>query len=132
VRILPGDTEEDVLAHLARVIDDPAIEIEGTSWGVGATPASMDGPAFRLAAASINAVLPEAIVVPGLAAGATDSRYFAGVADEILRFVPERLAIEQASGAHGRDERIAVETLGDSAAIALGMVRRAGAGLANP
>jgi carboxypeptidase PM20D1 len=126
VRILPGDTPEDVLAHMARVIDNPTIEIEGEDWGIGATPASIDGPAFQLATEAITAVLPDAVVVPGLVPGATDSRYFAGIADEILRFVPERVGIEQTGGAHGRDERLAVEFLGDSVAIAIGMMRRAG------
>jgi carboxypeptidase PM20D1 len=127
VRILPGDTEEDVLAHLAQVIDDPEIEIEGISWGEGATPASVTGEAFPLAAESVLAVLPDAVVLPGLVPGATDSRHFAGIVDEIIRFVPERLHMDQASGAHGRDERLAVEYLADSVAIAVGMVRRAGA-----
>ncbi len=127
VRILPGDTEEEVLAHLARVIDDPEIEIEGTSWGEASPPTSTAGQAFALAAEAVLAVLPDAVVLPGLIPGATDSRHFAGLADEIIRFVPERLHMDQSSGAHGRDERIAVEYLADSVAIAVGMVRRAGA-----
>jgi carboxypeptidase PM20D1 len=127
VRILPGDTREDVIAHLTRVIDDPGIEIKGTSWGDGAPPASVTGQAFPLVAESVLAVLPDAVVLPGLIPGATDSRHFAGIVDEIIRFVPERLHMDQASGAHGRDERLAVEYLADSVAIAVGMVRRAGA-----
>lgn len=127
VRILPGDTPEDVLAHLTRVIDDPEIEIKGTSWGEGATPASVSGVAFPLVAAAVTDVLPDAVVLPGLIPGATDSRHFAGIVDEIIRFVPERLHMDQASGAHGRDERIAIETMADSVAIAVGMVRAAGA-----
>ena len=66
-------------------------------------------------------------MLPGLVPGATDSRHFAGIVDEIIRFVPERLHMDQAGGAHGRDERLAVEHLADSVAIAIGMVRRAGA-----
>ena len=127
VRILPGDTPDDVIAHLTRVIDDPEVEIEGTSWGEGAAPAPVSGVAFSLAKAAITEVLPEAVVLPGLIPGATDSRHFAGLVDEILRFVPERLSMDQVGGAHGRDERLAVEHLADSVAIAVGMVRRAGA-----
>lgn len=129
VRILPGDMPEDVLAHLEAVIDDPEIEIRGRAWGEAAPAASADGPAFALAAAAVTEVLPEAVILPGLVPGATDSRHFAGVADEILRFVPMRLGMEQVGGAHGRDERIAVETLADSRAIAIGMLRRAAAGV---
>lgn len=126
VRILPGDTQEDVLAHLEAVIDDPEIEIVGTSWGRAAEPASVSGLAFPLARAAVLAVLPHAVVIPGMVPGATDSRHFAGQVDEIVRFVPERLQMDQSSGAHGRDERLAVEHLADSVAIAVGMMRRAG------
>ena len=126
VRRLPGDTSEDVLAHLERVIDDPEIEIEGENWGDGATPASVDGFAFPLAAESIKEVLPDAVVIPGLVPGATDSRHFAGLVDEILRFIPQRAQMDLIGGAHGRDERVAIEHLAESVAIAVGMVRRAG------
>jgi carboxypeptidase PM20D1 len=126
VRRLPGDTSEDVLAHLERVIDDPEIEIEGENWGDGATPASVDGFAFLLAAESIKEVLPDAVVIPGLVPGATDSRHFAGLVDEILRFIPQRAQMDLIGGAHGRDERVAIEHLAESVAIAVGMVRRAG------
>ena len=128
VRILPGDTQQDVLDHITRAIDDPEIEVRGSGWGEGAPAASAEGPAFQLAKAAVLAELPEAIVLPGLVPGATDSRYFAPVADEILRFVPMQLAVGDTSGAHGRDERLLVEPLARSRAIAVGMVRRAASG----
>jgi carboxypeptidase PM20D1 len=128
VRILPGDTPDDVLVHLTKVIDDPEIEIVGEAWGEAAPAASADGPAFQLAAAAVKEVLPAAVVLPGLVPGATDTRHFVGLSREILRFVPMQVGIEQVGGAHGRDERIAVEPLARSRAIALGMVRRAAAG----
>ena len=127
VRILPGDTKADVLAHLAKVIDDPEIEIEGTDWGTSPAPAEMSGPAFTLAADAVMDVITDAIVLPGMVPGATDSRHFAGISDEILRFVPQRAHSDLLGGAHGRDERIKVEHLADSVAIAIGMVRRAAA-----
>ncbi len=126
VRILPGDTPEDVIEHLTRVIDDSGIEITGTPWGRAPEPAAVDGIAFPLASDAIRSVYPDAVVLPGLIAGATDSRHFAGIADEIIRFIPERVHVSQADGAHGRDERIAVAHLADSVAIATEMVRRAG------
>ncbi len=127
VRMLPGDTPEDVHAHLTKVIDDPEIEIVGTEWAEAAAPASSDGPAFALARDAISSVLPDVVVIPGLVPGATDSRHFAGLVDEILRFVPQRVSMELIGGAHGRDERTAVEPLAQSVAIAVEMVRRAGA-----
>jgi len=128
VRILPGDTPKDVLEHLSEVIDDPEIEIVGDNWGEAAPPASADGDAYQLAKAAVLEEIPEAVVIPGLVPGATDTRHFVGIADEILRFVPMHVGMEQVGGAHGRDERIAVEPLARSRAIAIGMVRRAVSG----
>jgi len=128
VRILPGDTPEDVLAHIKDAIDDPEIEVVGESWGEAAAPASAKGPAFQLVAAAVRDVMPEAIVSPGLVPGATDTRHFVGVAKEILRFVPMQVTMDAVGGAHGRDERIAVAPLASSRAIAIGMVRRAASG----
>ena len=116
------------MSHLSSVIDDPEIEIVGRGWGEAAPAASAKGSAFRLAAAAVHEVFPEAVILPGLVPGATDSRHFAAVADEILRFIPMRLSMELTSGAHGRDERIAVENLAQSRAIAIGMLRRAASG----
>jgi len=128
VRILPGDTPDDVLAHLEDAIDDPEIEIVAERWGMSAPAASASGPAFQLAKEAVLAEIPDAVVLPGLVPGATDTRHFGEVADEILRFVPMQLEVTDSSGAHGRDERIAVEHLARSVRIATGMVRRAAAG----
>ena len=103
VRRLPGDTPQDVLDHFKKVIDDPEIEIEGTNWGDGATPASVDGFAFPLAAAAIKEVMPDVIVLPGLLPGATDTRLFAHLVDVILCFIPQMVQLELSSGKHGRD-----------------------------
>ncbi|MFK7897118.1 MAG: M20/M25/M40 family metallo-hydrolase [Myxococcota bacterium] len=129
VRILPGDTPEDVLAHLRKVIDDPEIEIEGTPWGPISKPGSSSGPAFQMAADAVRGVLPEAVVMPGLVPGATDTVHYMGITDEVLRFVPLRVGIAQVGGAHGRNERIAVAPLEQSRRIATDLMRRAGAGL---
>ncbi len=129
VRILPGDTAEEVLAHLEKAIDDPEIEIEGTPWGPVSEPGSSSGPAFRMAANAVKKVLPDAVVMPGLVPGATDTRHYMGITDEVLRFLPLRVGIEQVGGAHGRNERIAVEPLEQSRAIAIDLVRRAGSGV---
>lgn len=131
VRILPGDTAEEVLAHLTKAIDDPEVEIEGASWGSVAEPGSSGGPAFQMAAKAVQKVLPDAVVMPGLVPGATDTRHYMGITDEVLRFIPLRVGIEQVGGAHGRNERIAVEPLEQSRAIAVDLIRRAANGFGN-
>jgi carboxypeptidase PM20D1 len=125
-RILPGDTPEDVLAHVRAVIDDSEIEVEAEPWGGIAAPGSIHAEGFTLAAEAALAVLPDAVVLPGLIPGATDARHFTDIAEDSYRFAPARISMELMSGFHGRDERIPIAHLGESAKIATEMVRRAG------
>ena len=57
---------------------------------------------------AIRRVVPEAIVAPYQVVVATDSRYFAGLAENVYRFLPLRLAPSDLERIHGTDERIAI------------------------
>jgi carboxypeptidase PM20D1 len=127
-RLLPGDTPEDVIEHVRETIDDPTIEIEPLSWSSAPPPASIDGEGFELIRESVTDVLPDAVILPGLLPGATDTRHFAKIAKDVYRFVPVRVGMDLMKSFHGRDERMGVAHLGEAVDIAKGMVRRS----ANP
>ena len=75
-RILPGQSVDDVIAHVRRVIADDrvAIELLAPTQPSGISPAS--GPAWDRVCAAITATFPEAGIAPYLQLGATDSRQF--------------------------------------------------------
>jgi carboxypeptidase PM20D1 len=125
-RILPGDTPEDVLAHVEAVIDDSEIEVAAEPWEGIASPGSIHAEGFALAAEAALAVVPDAVVLPGLIPATTDARHFTDVAKDIYRFAPAWISMDSMGGFHGRDERIPIAHLGESAEIATEMVRRAG------
>lgn len=108
-RLFPGDTPEDVAAHLAEVIDDEGVEIE-LLGGNGASAVSSDeSRGFTDIAAAIARVFPDAIVAPGLVLAATDTRHYSRIADDAYRFGPLVLTTEDAKRIHGVNERIGVE-----------------------
>jgi carboxypeptidase PM20D1 len=111
-RLRPGDTVADVADHLHKVIADPGIEITRVGPGNEASPvAALDSPGYLLVAKAIESSFPEALVVPGLVVGATDTRHYVGLADASLRFGPMRLGPKDLSRIHGTNERIAVTNL---------------------
>jgi carboxypeptidase PM20D1 len=115
-RILPGDTVESVLAHVRRAVDDPriAVELEGSEPPKDPSPTSPDdGPAFSAIERALAAVYPEAVVAPYLVVGATDGRHYARIADGVYRILPFRVGDDALRLAHGTDERLAVENLGN-------------------
>lgn len=112
VRILPGDTIEDVLEHLRDVVDDPRVTIETEAPAIAASTISpIDDDVFRGLMLAVRELDPRAVVAPGLVVGTTDAKHYAGLGEHVYRFSPIRLGPEDLPRLHGVDERIAVADL---------------------
>jgi carboxypeptidase PM20D1 len=108
-RILPGDSIEGVLAHVRRVVDDPRVSVR--ALGGGNEPSgvsSADSAAFARLERAIRGTFGDAVVVPYLVGGGTDSRHYAGVAEDVYRFAGVEIEAADLATMHGTDERIAV------------------------
>lgn len=109
-RILPGDTQESVKDRVVSVIDDPRVKISKLSFGNDpSTVTPVDGFGFKLVEAAARKTFDQVIVAPFLMVGATDSRHFGKVSDQIIKFSPMNDPI----GFHGIDERISVKGFQD-------------------
>jgi carboxypeptidase PM20D1 len=125
VRLLPGDTIEEVVERLRRVVDDPRVAIAVEPDAVAASRISpIDDPIFRDLAVTIREVDERVIVAPGLMLGMTDSKHYAGLTDRVYRFNPMRLARSDLQRLHGVDERIAVAELRDAVAFYVRLMMR--------
>lgn len=113
-RLMPGDTEATVLAHVKHVIANDAIEIKALSNGSDPSPViPPDAPAYQLLNRTIREIFPETVVAPGLMVAATDSRRFVPVSDQILKFSPVRAKKEDMARFHGTNERISESNLAE-------------------
>jgi carboxypeptidase PM20D1 len=110
-RILPGETAQEVLDHVHKVVDDPTIRIEPVSrvQQAPAPVADVTSQSYHLLAQTIRQCFPNAVVAPALVTGATDSRHYQDLADAVYRFSPMRVTPEDLARIHGVDERIGVE-----------------------
>jgi carboxypeptidase PM20D1 len=117
-RLLPGDTDESVIEHATRVIDDPEIEILQTGNYSPASPVSAtDTSTFKLLHRSIKAHYPDALVAPYLVLGATDARHYTGLSNQVFRFMPVSLHNDDLARLHGINERISVREYAKSIAF---------------
>lgn len=108
-RILPGDTSEQVIAHVTDTIKNPAITFaKGPGFSEASKVAATDSPGFQLINKTLRQLHPDVIVAPGLMVAATDSRYFDGVADNIYKFSPVRAKPDDLKRFHGTNERISI------------------------
>ena len=109
-RMLPGDTQEEVIRHAHKAIANPAVNVERFGFAAEASPISPTGSAaYRLMNATIREIFPGTVVAPGLMVAATDSRHMLAIADHVYRFSPVRVKESDLSRFHGTDERISIE-----------------------
>jgi carboxypeptidase PM20D1 len=109
-RILPGDSIGDVVAHVRRVVDDPRVAV-AIAPGFSAEPSGVsntESHSYRIIERTVRSLAPEMIVAPYLVVVVTDARYFAGLTDNVLRFLPVRLQPVDLARMHGLNERIAI------------------------
>lgn len=111
-RIVPGDTIDAVVEHTRRVIDDPKIAITVLSPEEAANPSpvsAVDAPGFHLLAASFREVRPDVVVAPCLVIGASDSKHYCHVAQNLYRIQPEVFGEADVARIHGINERLSIE-----------------------
>ncbi len=109
-RILPGDSVGGVLAHVRDVVHDARITVNPYQTAV-AEPSpvtSVDGEPFQLLARTIRQTIPGVVVTPWLVVAGTDSRHYATLTPNVLRFVAATIGNDDLRRIHGTDERIGV------------------------
>jgi carboxypeptidase PM20D1 len=127
-RLLPGDSIDEVRAHIRRVAADPAVELSDYG-GFGDEPSpvsSTDSESFRLIEKTVREIFPDAVVSPGLVTGATDARNYAGVYATRYNFAPQVLAPADLPTIHGTDERIGVDNYLTMVRFYVQLLRNAG------
>lgn len=113
-RLLPGDTQASVTEHVRRTIDNDRIAIAPYPGNTDPPPVTAaDGPSYTALNRTIREVFPDVLVAPGLMVAATDSRHYAGIADNIFRFSPVRATSKDLKRFHGTNERLSVDNYGD-------------------
>ena len=110
IRLLTGDTVRSATEHVRRAIADPAVEVV-VRHGSDPSPVSpwRGEPWRRVSAAVASALGDEVVATPYLQLGASDSRWFTAISDNVYRFAPFRLTASEREALHAHDERIRVD-----------------------
>jgi acetylornithine deacetylase/succinyl-diaminopimelate desuccinylase-like protein len=118
IRILPGETDEDVRTHLHAAIGPELMgscEIKPHSEEIGAsTESSTDTHLWSALVDSIQMTYPGAKVLPSMVTGGTDARFFRrrGVPSYGAGLLSADISLgEFMSRFHGHNERIDIESL---------------------
>ena len=111
VRLLPGDTARGVVRHVTNVVGDNRVKIKVLNESPASVVSPMGGPGYRLIGECIRRYYPDAVVVPYLLTGSTDSKTLEPLASGVYRFTPCRLTRRDISRMHGVNERVSIENI---------------------
>ncbi len=119
-RILPGEDPEGVAARVREMVRDLDIRVE---IAFGESPnGSPRGPLFDALESAIRSVHPDAVILPYLATGFTDSRFFRSIGIDTYGLAPLLLPREEFGRIHGVDERIPVTGIGEMVKIVAALI----------
>jgi len=112
-RLHPRDTSASILTRAQEAVKAiPGVTVEWDQPPNEASPVSSStSDSFALVAGMARVAVPDAPVAPSLVLAATDSRYYAGVAENVYRFAPALFQNEDVASVHGKNERLSVDNL---------------------
>jgi len=121
-RILPGEDPERVAAQVREMVREFDIAVE-TLFSERPS-GSPRGTLFDAVADAIRAVHPDAVVLPYMSTGFTDSRFFRAVGVETYGLMPLLTAREDMGRIHGVDEKIPVEGIAEMTTAVAALIER--------
>ena len=122
-RLLPSNTPKQVEEHIRKTIDDPEITLETGLWTTPPKPADVNGLGYKVLADAIHEIYPTAVVTPFLVTGATDSRYYGEIADNVYRFLGAEVSMEDLKSFHGTNERISIKSYANGIRTAIRILK---------
>ncbi|MCQ2771034.1 MAG: M20/M25/M40 family metallo-hydrolase [Clostridia bacterium] len=99
------------LKAVEKIANKYDISMEVISPGIKSSVSSHETPEYELVKNTINKLFPDVLVLPYIQNGASDSRFFSRVCDNVFRFVPFKVDNEQLSSVHGLNENLNIKDL---------------------
>jgi acetylornithine deacetylase/succinyl-diaminopimelate desuccinylase-like protein len=123
IRLLPGVDPAAFEAELAAVIDDEKVRIEHVHVRSSDTN-SFDTPLFRCIEEVVHEFMEDAVVVPGMTVGFTDSSELRNRGQISYGFSGGLNEPELAKGVHGHNERVSIESFKLNCRMVFELTRR--------
>jgi carboxypeptidase PM20D1 len=124
-RLLPGDTTQDVMDHIAAAVDDRRVKLTVLTESPASGISSPDSRGFRLIRDCIRRQFPEAVTTPYLVIGGTDAKALEPLAEGVYRFTPVQVGKDDLAGMHGVNERVSVDNLEKAVKFFAGIIMNA-------
>ncbi len=110
-RILPGEDPEAVAARVREMVRDFAVDVR--ILFAERPSGSPRGPLFDAVSEAVRAVHPDAVLLPYMSTGFTDSRFYRSVGVDTYGLMPLLMERQDLGRIHGVDEKIPLAGLAE-------------------
>lgn len=109
-RILPADSIASVVSHVKAIINNSKITVSTSMGWEPSKVSNAKSAAYKLLSHNIQQSFGNAVIItPWVVVGATDSRYFNNLADNVYRFIPVAITSNDLKRIHGTNERLSTK-----------------------
>ncbi len=111
IRVLPGHDPADAVRVIRNLVEEYGVEVESHSEPLAPRVSPFDSDHFRLLERLLKDEAPDSVVLPIMASGATDSRFFREKGVPCYGIMPAILSAEDTASVHGYNEKISIDNL---------------------
>ena len=112
-RISPDDSVDKLIQHIEKVLEKTDVKIVDTLAHNPTQPSDITSESYQIMRDTVKQVMPDLIVAPYLMVAATDSRQYAGIAENIFQFGPFRSMADDLGTIHATNERMQIASLSE-------------------
>ena len=111
IRVLPGHEPAEVVKTIEGLVAEYGVRVEHSELPGTPKVSPFDSEHFRIIERGLKSEIPDALVVPYMSTGATDSRFFREKGIPCYGIMPAVVSNEDLSSVHGYNEKISVDNL---------------------
>lgn len=123
IRVLPGHEPAEVVKTIEGLVAEYGVRVEHSELPSTPQVSPFDSEHFRIIERALKSEIPDALVVPYMSTGATDSRFFRGKGVPCYGVMPAVMSPEDMSSVHGYNEKISVDNLEMGARVLANLLR---------
>jgi carboxypeptidase PM20D1 len=125
LRLHPRDTITSAIAHVRDAIHDPKVDITPLTetQDEASKVSDLHSPAGEFLTSEIKQSFGNLPVAPDMTTGATDSRHYLPIADQVFRLDPFHFGVDDLARVHGTNERLAIGDLGHGTAFFIRLMK---------
>ena len=111
LRLMPGVSVKSAVERLNKIIGDKRVKLRVVKANEAPPVSSVQTDTYKLAAKLLGSGTSDRTVAPYIVMGATDSRYYHEICDEIYRVSPFETHVSLLLTTHGTNERLPVASI---------------------